>query len=73
MSGVCRICGCTDLSPCVLQEILYNRDVMPLVGTCSWLDPGHTICTNPGCVAVIPLDELMEICFPPPLAARAGK
>jgi hypothetical protein len=61
MKGVCRVCGCTEEKPCWLE---WN-DIDP-AEPCAWLDPGHTICTNPACIAVTPLSLLMEICFPAP-------
>jgi hypothetical protein len=63
VSGVCRVCGCTDSSPCVISSEFTLDNNPHLIATCSWLDPAHTICSNLDCVAVIPLDELIEIIF----------
>lgn len=54
--GRCRICGCTDFSPCVLE---YEDEDHQL--PCGWLDFDHTLCSNPRCVALVPLDELLEM------------
>lgn len=52
----CRICGCTELQACVLR--FDDEDHQE---ACSWLDRGHTLCTNPQCVAQVPLDELLAM------------
>ena len=36
--GTCRICGCTDDLACTLKG-----------GPCTWMDLGHTLCSNPTC------------------------
>ena len=46
--GVCRVCGCTDVSPCQLNE----------THGCWWIDEAHTLCSNPRCLAVIPLWQI---------------
>ncbi len=38
MTGECRLCGCTDETPCVDDEGL----------PCAWANEQHTLCT--GCV-----------------------
>jgi hypothetical protein len=45
--GRCRVCGCTDLCPCI------NAGV-----PCSWVDAEHTLCNSVECVARVPLREL---------------
>lgn len=45
---ICQVCGCTGHLPCLLE----NGEA------CSWLDPAHSLCSNPRCVARIPLTEL---------------
>ena len=35
-SGICRVCGCTEHSPC------YH----PTYGYCWWADESHTICSH---------------------------
>jgi hypothetical protein len=47
----CRVCGCTELKPCDLGD----GDL------CAWVDFDHSLCSNPQCVAVIPLGELLEM------------
>ena len=42
--GICRVCGCTEFSPCVL----VSKET-----TCGWLDSEHTLCSNPECVGQI--------------------
>lgn len=52
----CRVCGCTELNPCLIQfEDEDHREA------CAWFDFDHTLCTNPKCVAVIRLSELLEM------------
>lgn len=36
VSGVCRVCGCTESNPC------YH----PLYGICWWVDAEHTLCSH---------------------------
>ena len=50
--GRCRVCQCTDLTPC--QD---NGDGVP----CSWLDRAHTLCDNIECIAQIPLAVLEQL------------
>lgn len=40
-AGVCRICGCTDEMPCILDD----------GDACEWTDGAATLCTNPRCIA----------------------
>ncbi len=49
--GTCRICGCRDDQVCELE----NGDC------CFWLDRDHTLCSNPQCVALVPLDLLEQL------------
>lgn len=50
-SGVCRVCGCTELNPCVMEGGL----------TCVWVDAEHTLCDNLQCIAVVPIGELEQM------------
>jgi len=34
--GVCRICGCTDTTPCYTHK----------EGACWWIDETHTLCSH---------------------------
>ncbi len=70
IAAVCRVCGCTEQKPCFLEEIGSSGDFF-----CQWMDERRTLCSNPACVAVIPLDELLELVFPQPRvqAAAAGR
>jgi len=72
--GICRVCGCTDLSPCIFSadEPRFGADDPGILQQCSWMDAAHTLCSNFKCVAVVPLDELVEICAKQ-LAAAAGR
>jgi hypothetical protein len=54
--GKCRICGCSELRPCLFKI----EPGHPLVA-CAWIDEERTLCSNPRCVAEIPLRELMAI------------
>ncbi|HZP33937.1 MAG TPA: hypothetical protein VFB23_11315 [Candidatus Acidoferrales bacterium] len=53
--GTCRICGCTERNACHIQ--VGNAE---FVG-CYWVDAGKTLCSNPECVAQVPLDELIYL------------
>ena len=69
ISGVCRVCGCTDQAPCIFDTGVVIFPVNPEADlaappTCSWMDSGRTLCSNLRCVAAIPLAELVDICFP---------
>lgn len=59
-AGRCRVCGCTDGNACVLAPEIIEGDGAPL--TCRWVDPSRTLCSNPRCVAEIPLAELEALC-----------
>lgn len=52
----CRVCGCTDVNPCVSG----GGDGNPLT-RCRWMDFDHSLCSNFRCIAVIPLDDLLEM------------
>lgn len=52
----CRVCGCTEANPCVLEFEDEDHQL-----TCSWMDFDHTLCSNPRCVAQVPLTELMRM------------
>ena len=57
--GACRICGCTALDPCVLIGAAEGLGVETM--NCGWLDEDRTLCSNPVCVAEVPLDLLVAI------------
>jgi len=40
--GVCRICGCTETTPCLGINIAGEA--------CAWADRSQTLCTNPDCL-----------------------
>jgi hypothetical protein len=50
--GRCRVCGCTELKPCQIRT--DDAGFCP----CWWVDKAHTLCSNPRCIAVIPLSEI---------------
>jgi hypothetical protein len=57
VSLVCQICGCTETKPCQITE----RN--PQTGefrkrTCQWFDTNYTLCSNPRCIAQMPLEDL---------------
>lgn len=54
--GKCRVCGCSELKPCLFQL----AQGQPLVA-CSWIDPGKTLCSNFRCIAHVPLAELIRM------------
>jgi hypothetical protein len=49
-SGICRVCGCTEEKPCILED-----------RTCWWVDKAHTLCSNPECIGLVPLSQLTEM------------
>ncbi len=53
--GVCRVCGCTEDSPCLLDE--GEQGSVP----CWWVDRAHTLCSNTSCLAVVPLGTLEQM------------
>jgi hypothetical protein len=53
--GVCRVCGCTDANPCVIEDDEGN------VSPCCWIDLDHSLCSNFRCWASVPLDELLRM------------
>ncbi|MGH9746564.1 MAG: hypothetical protein ACRD59_10710 [Candidatus Acidiferrales bacterium] len=55
-AGRCRVCGCTDLNPCLSQ----GGDGRALEA-CSWMDADRTLCSNLRCIAVSPIDELIKL------------
>lgn len=52
ISGICRLCGCTENSPCILGSD-YE--------TCAWVDAEQTLCSNPRCIAKVELAELLAM------------
>src|SRR2546430_96806 len=82
--GTCRVCGCTELSPCILaaDEAAVGlhaltgaqiNDEPGILSQCSWVDRGHTLCSNLHCIAQVPLDELIELFAPPHAVTSAHK
>lgn len=55
-SGKCRVCGCTELSPCLSG----GEDGNPME-KCAWIDRAETLCSSLGCIAVMPLADLLEM------------
>lgn len=55
-SGKCRVCGCTELNPCLSG----GGDGNPMEA-CAWMDRARTLCSSLNCVAVIPLADLLEM------------
>jgi hypothetical protein len=79
VAGECRICGCTEVKPCRFldpdyPEALDPEDILEDQApelTCYWVDACRTLCSNPRCLAVIPLETIeREIGF---LAKAAGR
>ena len=50
MTDRCRICGCTELQPCMTED-----------GPCAWLHLEQTMCTNPRCIGEMPMGELKRL------------
>lgn len=51
--GRCQICGCTNATPCVLQD-----EAGAPLRYCAWLTTEETLCTNFRCIAQVPIGEL---------------
>jgi hypothetical protein len=51
LSGVCKICGCSDGRSCVID--LYGELL------CEWIDDGHTLCS--ACLPKLPEKELSDL------------
>lgn len=66
ISGVCRICKCTENKPCLFS---VDGETFP----CSWMDEAQTLCSSLRCVAVVPLDEIIDIVFPRKAAAATAR
>jgi hypothetical protein len=49
--GKCRVCGCTDETPC------RDDDGNP----CAWVDVEHTLCDKLDCIAQVPMSELEKM------------
>jgi hypothetical protein len=45
-SGTCRFCKCTEKNACLVAVPYGPREVIP----CHWINPEHTVCSNPACV-----------------------
>lgn len=62
--GVCRVCRCEEFSPCLYTALApgeHDNELVEVEVRCQWIDAGQTLCSNPRCVGVIPLPELLEI------------
>jgi len=55
ISGKCRVCGCTDAEACDLGD----------GDACWWVDAAHTLCSNPKCIAFVPLESMTAEMFGP--------
>ena len=63
--GICRVCGCNELTPCVIPVLEgAARLRTPRMQTCSWFDVQRTLCTNPQCVGRFPLSDLITMGAP---------
>lgn len=74
VSGKCRICGCTQETPCIFPDDPYPelRDAFNVAAegelTCAWMDFDKTLCTNLRCIALTPLAILIEMFAPKEVA-----
>ena len=48
--GKCRVCGCTETTPCHLED-----------GPCAWFDREKTLCTNLLCIGAVPMSVLEQL------------
>lgn len=63
ISGKCRVCGCTELNPCLSA----GGDGNP-VEACAWIDFDHTLCSNLRCIALTSLEDILEMALLRPAA-----
>lgn len=67
--GTCRFCGCTETRACSFPasdgpldlEANFSIDEIlnaPETLACWWVDSPRTLCSNPRCLAQIPLEAL---------------
>jgi hypothetical protein len=47
--GVCRVCGCTDLEPCIVNH-----------RTCAWVDRAKTLCSAGPCIEIAIIQARVE-------------
>lgn len=60
-SGVCRVCGCTEQRACIVQW--GPGESLDTVKACWWIDAKRTLCSNPKCVAAVPLEQIEREIF----------
>jgi len=52
MIGVCKFCGCTENSPCIItlprESQVAGGETLLISAPCAWLL--EDVCTNPDCV-----------------------
>lgn len=56
VEGRCRVCGCTENRACIVQW--GPGESLDTVKACWWIDARKTLCSNPKCLAQIPLEEI---------------
>ena len=49
--GRCRVCGCTETTPCHLEH----------GEPCAWFDREKTLCTNLMCIGKVPMCDLEQL------------
>lgn len=54
--GVCRVCGCTENRACIIQW--GPGESLDTVKACWWIDAKKTLCSNPACLAKVPLEQI---------------
>jgi hypothetical protein len=74
-SGKCRVCGCTEERACIIQW--GPGESLDTVKACWWIDAKKTLCSNPKCLAQIPLEDiereiLMDLGAPSPRPEELG-
>lgn len=53
--GVCRVCGCTESRGCLFDAGDGSGEE---ISACWWIDEKKTLCSNPTCLAVVPLAQI---------------
>jgi len=74
-TGVCRYCGCTEVTPCGIARFepgLDERTRKPIavlcdIEHCAWVDEAATICSNSRCLDRAIRDGLVQTCEAVPI------
>jgi hypothetical protein len=54
-TGICRVCGCTENRACIFDAGPGSSEE---ASACWWVNAAKTLCSNPQCLAVVPLEQI---------------